>query len=148
MKQRINKEFIDAFKAKETFKKDVLGMLKTKITEAEKKDGKELSNDQIFNVINSSLKQVEQTIVATVSNTESKVYQDAILEKEILLTFLPKQMTEDEIRTEVVDFINDKKIDLSEKNKSMGMIMKFFKEKYNGKYNAGSLKSIVDKEIV
>lgn len=145
MKNRINSEFIAAFKAKDMFRKDVLGMLKTKITEAEKKDGKELNNDQVFNVINSSLKQVEQTIAATVGNTESNVHQEALKEKEILLSFLPTQMTDAEIEAEVIEVLKESVFPADQKNRAVGGIMKHFKEKFNGQYNSGSLKAIVDR---
>lgn len=149
MKQRINSEFIAAFKAKNFMRKDILGMLKTKITEAEKKDGKELSDDQIFNVINSSLKQVEQTILATKINSESKIYKEAMQEKEILLSFLPSQMTHEELYEKVNEMFCDENSSIKElkQNQALGIIMGNFKKNYNGRYNSNELKSIIDRVL-
>jgi len=145
MKQRINSEFITAFKAKDMFRKDVLGMLKTRITEAEKKDGKELTDDQVMNVINSSLKQVEQTISMTQSNPESSVYTEALKEKEILMSFMPTQLTDAEIESEVIAILEDMIFPPEQSKQAMGAVMRYFKEKFNGQYNAATLKSIVDR---
>lgn len=147
IKDKINEDFIKSFKAKNFIRKDILGMLKTKITEAEKKDGKELTDDQVFNVINSALKQVEQTIVATQGNTESTVYKEAVQEKEILLTFLPSQMTDVEIEDEIDSILVDMIFPADQKNRAVGSIMKHFKERFNGQYNSGTLKSIVDRKL-
>lgn len=138
LKKKIDADFIQAFKDKNTLKKDTLGMLKTKISEGEKKDGKELSDADIVNIIKAYDKQLDQTI-ASVSDGQLK--DNTLLEKQVVSEYLPKQMSEGEITEKVKEFVEsytgDSKMLFPE-------IMKYFKGKYNGSYNAAVVKSVFE----
>lgn len=144
LKVKINEDFKAAFKAGEKLKKDCLGMLKTKITEAEKKDGKELDDNGILNIISTYSKQLQQTIDALTKAGQGNVELaiNTVLEQKILSEYLPKQLTEDEI----VDICKSVAEDvIAPPNMMLGVLMKHFKENYNGQYNSAVLKGIVDR---
>lgn len=65
---------------------------------------------------------------------------NAILEKSILVRFLPKQMSEVEIR----NIIEEQNFNFKDK-KALPIIMQFFKQKYEGLYD-GRLLSVIVKE--
>lgn len=145
LKERINSEFTEAYKAKNMFKKTALGMLKTKITEAEKKEGKELNDSDIISVVSSAVKQIDQTILSYTENkADEEKINDAIKEKEILASYLPKQMTDAEMKAEVLVIMEDMIFPPDQAKQALGGIMKHFKTNYNGQYNPVNLKSIID----
>ena len=56
MKEQIQSDYIAAFKAKETLKKDVLGLLKGAIQNAEINKKEELTDDEIIDIVNKQIK--------------------------------------------------------------------------------------------
>lgn len=148
LKERINHEFISAFKSKNTFRKDTIGGLKAKITEAEKKKNNvELNDEDIYGVISTMIKQREQAIEVYSKNDSEQAKLNAqkeVDEIEILKEFMPVQMSEVEIENIVCNFI----IEYKENPKSlMSVIMKIFNSNYKGKYDNKKLKEIVDKQL-
>lgn len=146
LKETINQEFIKAFKAKNNFRKDTLGILKSKITEAEKKNNTELSNQDIYGVISSLIKQREQAIDVYNQNTSEQAKLNAQKEVDeivILKTFLPSQMSDDEMSKIVSDFITQESLDKNNKS-VLGIIMKEFNSKYKGRFDNKKLKEITE----
>lgn len=62
-------------------------------------------------------------------------------EIEILLEFMPKQLSEDDIKNVVVEFVNNN--DLPEGNKAMGAVMGHLSSNYKGQFDGKVAKSIV-----
>ena len=56
MLDKIQKDYIDAFKAKETVKKDVLGLLKGAILNAKIDKKEDLSDEEIINIVEKQIK--------------------------------------------------------------------------------------------
>lgn len=137
LKAQINSDFIQAMKDKNEKVKMTLRMLKSKITEAEKKSGSvDLTDAQIVAIIGTYGKQLNDTInqaPGTALATSSQA------ELEIIAKYLPKQMTEDEIREKVM-----LTLDINNPKQTLGIVMSFFKTNYAGQYDAKVLKSIVD----
>ncbi len=110
--------------------------LTTLIGEAEmigKNDGNRVSTDaEVVAVIKKFVKNIDETL-NVVSKDSTKVDRVEALgkEKALLSTFLPKQLSEDELRTILADFIAA----LPEKNpKAMGKVLGSLKEAFAGQY--------------
>ncbi len=123
--------------------------LTTLIGEAEmigKNDGNRVSTDaEVVAVIKKFVKNIDETL-NVVSKDSTKVDRVEALgkEKALLSTFLPKQLSEDELRTILADFIAA----LPEKNpKAMGKVLGSLKEAFAGQYD-GALASRVTKELL
>lgn len=123
--------------------------LTTLIGEAEmigKNDGNRVSTDaEVVAVIKKFVKNIDETL-NVVSKDSTKVDRVASLTKEkaLLSTFLPKQLSEDELRTILTGFVSA----LPEKNpKAMGKVLASLKEQYAGQYD-GALASKVTKELL
>jgi len=122
--EKINKDFISAFKAREMDKKNFLGVLKTEVT----KESKEPTDEFVIGKIKSMMKNAAKT------NSLND------MELDVLNVYLPKQLTEKELTEMVKSFISDNNLS----NKSdMGKIMGYFKSNFDGEYDGKILSKIV-----
>jgi uncharacterized protein YqeY len=92
LKEKINTDFITAFKAKEMEKKDFLGLLKGEI-QNEQGRGTVITDETVMFILRKMEKSLKQT------NTEQ-----ALVELKYLETYLPKLMSEDQIREIVLGY--------------------------------------------
>ena len=74
LKERINADYITAFKEKNVIAKSALSGLKAKILEAEKSGpaGTELSDGELFKILLSNVKQRKQSIEIRLLNLQAK----------------------------------------------------------------------------
>jgi uncharacterized protein YqeY len=112
LKEKINADFITAFKAKEMGKKDFLGLLKGEIQNEEGR-GTTTTNDSVMTILRKMEKSLKQT------NTEG-----ALVELKYLEAYLPKLMSEDQIREIVLGY---KATGLTNVGQIMGQFNKEYK---------------------
>jgi len=114
LKEKINKDFIKAFKEKDTVTKNLLSVIKSEIQTLEK--GKNSSNDlndeEVTRVLNKLVKSLKETI--SISDDEKSKNELVIVE-----SYLPKQMSQEEITEKVQSLIDSGA-------KNMGDFMKAF----------------------
>jgi uncharacterized protein YqeY len=114
LKEKINKDFIKAFKEKDTITKNLLSVIKSEIQTLEK--GKNSSNDlndeEVTRVLNKLVKSLKETI--SISDDEKSKNELVIVE-----SYLPKQMSQEEITEKVQSLIDSGA-------KNMGDFMKSF----------------------
>lgn len=126
--EQISKDFMAAYKAKEMEKKDFLGVLKTEVT----KESKTPEDTYVVAKIKSMIKNA----AATNSLSESEL--------EILNQYLPAQMSESDLRSEIELIINTNSYDGM---KDMGKVMGQLKTNYDGQYD-GAIASKIIKEML
>ena len=114
LKEKINKDFMEAFKNKEMGKKNFLGLLKGEIQNESSRSGKD-DDETVLSIVKKMEKSLKQT------NTE-----ESLLELSYLEPYLPQLMSEEEVTTIVETLI-------SEGNDNIGSIMKVFNTEYSGK---------------
>ena len=123
--------------------------LTTLIGEAEmigKNDGNRASTDaEVVNVIKKFVKNIDETLNVLAKDSSKADRVEALTgEKALLVTFLPQQLSEDQLRTILGGFVSA----LTEKNpKMMGKVLASLKEQYAGQYD-GALASKVAKELL
>ena len=122
--ETINADFMTAYKEKNMEKKDFLGVLKTEVT----KESKTPDDMYVIGKIKSMIKNAE----ATNSLSENEL--------EILNGYLPKQLTEDEIKTFISNIITDNGFSGS---KDMGKVMGLLKEGFDGQYDGKMASQLV-----
>ena len=138
LKQRISREYLEAFKNKETVKKNLLGVIKGEITTTEKNSNvSDLSDADVIKILTKASKNIKETLVA-VESEESKI------ELSVVEAYLPKQMSEDEVRAAVANVINE--IDAKSPSE-MGKVMSGFNAKFAGKADGKTVSTIV-KELL
>lgn len=103
---------------------------------------RESTDEEVINVIKKFIKNNKELMSSV--NEDSIAYQKAKQEIELLSSYLPQQMTEDEIKKAVQQKICTLE-DISPK--LMGNIMKWLKENYSGQYD-GAVASKIVKELL
>jgi uncharacterized protein YqeY len=126
--EKINKDFMLAYKAKEMEKKDFLGVLKTEVT----KESKTPEDEYVVAKIKSMIKNAE----ATNSLSEAEL--------SVLEVYLPAQLSEVELEVIINEFIT--KMGLKTP-RDMGKVMSYLKTEYDGQYD-GKVASNITKKIL
>lgn len=113
LKEKINKDFIKAFKERNKVNKSLLSVIKSEIQKIEKdKKSDELSDEEVTKILNKLAKSLKETI--SISNDEQSKIELSIIEG-----YLPKQMSKEEITEKVQSLIDSGA-------KNMGDFMKGF----------------------
>ncbi len=161
LKEKINQDFKDAFKAKKELKVSVLRMLssaiKNKETEKRTKLAKAGEQEEAILVKESQLLDEE---VLMVIGTEAKRRKDSIeqyktggrpelaaqeeAEFKILSVYLPEQMEEDTVRKIVIESIKESG---AAGVTDLGKVMKVLMPKVKGKADGGMVNKIVKEEL-
>lgn len=147
LKIKINEDFLNALKNKNTAAKLALSSLKAKITEAEKNNkNQELSDAEIMKVLVSSVKQRRQSIEEFNRGGRLDLVEKEMAELSILESYLPKQMTLDEISTELKEIL----LSFEENfpiNKKVGQSIGLFNKKFPGMADPKVVKEVIDSLI-
>ena len=136
MIKRIYEDIKVSMKEKNICKRDVLKMVLNKANALAKDAKIEVPTDEmIFDAIKKESKQIQDTIDILVKNEkiDSDLYKDSISKLNILKEYLPKQLSEEELKIEIQKFITDNNIDITNKGIVMKAIMPIFKSKADGK---------------
>ena len=96
MRERINVDYIIAFKAKDDLGKRTLSLLKNAIQSEEKIKG-ELTDDEVIGIIQKQVKQREQSVDAFKKANSIQLMQNELDEIEVLKVYLPAPLTKDEL---------------------------------------------------
>lgn len=126
--EKINADFMAAYKAKDMVKKDFLGVLKTEVT----KETKTPEDNFVVNKIKSMIKNAEST--------------NSLSEEELLVlnSYLPKQYTEDELKEIIESIMNENNVTSPS---DMGKVMGFLKNKFDGQYD-GKMAAKITKQLL
>ena len=124
IKEQINADYMTAFKAKNTVAKNLLSVVKGEIQTIEKNTGVEnMSDEDVLKILQKSAKSLRETILS-LEKTQTGMYfsNDLVSAKEelsIIESYLPKQMSKEEITEKVTELVNSGVT-------QMGAIMKEF----------------------
>jgi len=134
--KQIKSDSIQAMKSKESVKLSTLRLLIAEVEKEMKLTGvTELTNSQVETVISRQIKKLDKEIEAYLN--VGREFNKQQLEKELLLTYLPKQLSEEEIREVVEHAVN---------LVSVGEIdnpMKYLSQRLKGKADMGLVSRIV-----
>jgi hypothetical protein len=160
LKEKINQDFKEAFKAKESQKVSVLRMLNSAIknkevekrmklskggsneTELEKQS--QLNDEEVLAVIGSEAKRRKDSIEQFKSGGRPELAAQEEEELQILAVYLPAQMGEEEIRKEVVLAVKESGATSAQE---MGKIMKVLMPRVKGKADGNLVNKIVKEEL-
>lgn len=98
LKERVNTDYLKAFKEKNTMVKNLLSVVKGEIQTVEKNTGStSLSDEEVIKILNKTAKSLKENINAGV--------EQAKIELEVVESYLPKQMSREEIITKVKELV-------------------------------------------
>jgi uncharacterized protein YqeY len=145
LKETIEKDFINAFKAKDSNAKAALSSIKAAITVAEKANPSWTpTDDEVIKILNKGIKQREESI-----NLYELACREELVNKEadeicVLRKYMPTQMTETEIESEIKIIMSV--IDAGgNRNKLIGQTMGSFNKKFQGRADSLTVKNIIEK---
>jgi uncharacterized protein YqeY len=129
--EKIRHDMQEAKKNKEVLKANLLSILYSEIFTLSK-SGKELTEDDEIKIIKKFIKNIDETLSLEITE-EQKLKLSS--EKEILESYLPKQLSKEEIEKIVDEMISQGKV--------MKDIMAYFKDNYAGRYDGRTVSETV-----
>jgi uncharacterized protein YqeY len=128
LKDEINESLKNAMKSKDEKLTSALRNIKAKVLEAEKKEvGKEVSDNDVLAIITKLAKERRQSIDMYKQGNRQDLVDAESYELGIIESYLPKQLTEEEINAKVKELITENNLSSI---KDMGKAIKLFNEKY------------------
>ena len=121
IKEIFEHDLLDAIRQKNETKKRTIRMVISNIKLAEVEKGDRLEDSAILCIIYKEIKIRRETITEAQKGNRENVINDAESEIGILNNYLPKPMTEEEVRSMALKIIEDLKVSST---KEMGTVMK------------------------
>lgn len=144
LKEKLMEELKEAMKNKDTIKKNTVQMVRAAILQIEKDKGIEVGDDKILEIIAKEVKTKKDALVDFEKAQRQDLIDQTNQEIAILQEYLPKQLSREEIKSELEKIIA--KIGATSM-KDMGAIMKEAKAKM-GASAEGKIINEVAKEIM
>ncbi len=140
LKEKLQEDWKNALKQKDKFRASVISMAKAAILLVEKAGASNLNDEEIIEILAKEVKQRRDALVEFEKGNRQDLVDDTNREIEILLQYLPQQLTEDEIREIVIE--SAQKLGASSM-KDMGKIMSDIRPKVNGRADGKIISQIV-----
>ncbi len=131
----IKKDNVQAMKDKNVLARAIYGVVMNKVLLANieaKKDGKELSDTDVVQILQKTIKELTEERENYLKAGNMVEAENIEKQKEILTKYLPKMLSEDEIKAIIATM----------EDKSMPSIMKHFKANYAGKVDMSLVNKI------
>jgi len=160
IKEKINQEFKEAFKAKKELEVSVLRMLNSNIKnkefekraklsksgapEAELEKQSRLTDEEVLGVIGMEVKRRKDSIAQYQNGGRPELAAQEEAELKILAVYLPEQMGEEEIRKIVQESIKEAGAASAQ---DMGKVMNVLMPKVKGRADGGLVNRLVKEEL-
>lgn len=129
LKEKWDADLKEAMLQKNELKRDTLRLLLSEIKKANIQDGKEITPELEMEVLQRAAKQRQQSIAEYEKAQRQDLADKEKRELEILLTYMPKQLTEDDVRLAVKSLMAE--LGVSTK-KDLGTVMKALMARHKG----------------
>lgn len=149
IKEQIQLDFIEAVKSKNESAKLALSGIKSKITEAEKVNNTELTDDEVISIINKGIKQRKESQEIYIKINRLDLAEKELDEIQALEKYLPEQLADTEvivICTRIVSDIKATNPNLPTQaiiGKSIGE----FNKQYRGLADSSWVKTVISKLV-
>jgi uncharacterized protein len=142
--EKIETDLKTAIKTGDTIRTETLKMLKSDIAYEKGKTGKDLTDEQLLEVVSRSAKRRRESINEFQKGNRQDLVDIETQQLAVVEEYMPKQMTEEEIEK----YISDKIATLgSVTQKEIGKLMGELMKELKGKADGGSVKAILSKKI-
>ena len=144
LSERINNDLKEAMKSKDSFRLSVIRMVKGAMQLAKPNPREELTDDDVITVISKQIKMRNDSIKEFEVAGRSYLVEQNKKEIEILNTYMPKQLSEEEL-TEIIDKVFEEVKPTSQKD--MGLIMKNISPLVKGKADMSLVNKLVKERL-
>ncbi len=147
-KKEINDMIKDSLKGKDMMKANVVRMLKADLMNEEIKNNKELTEEQVMQVIQRAMKKRKESIEEYKKvNQEDRVREEEN-EMKILMQFLPEQLSEEDVVKIIEETFNEiQPMGMKDFGKVMSTVMQKTKGRADGKIINELVKKKLNHEI-
>ncbi|HOP73240.1 MAG TPA: GatB/YqeY domain-containing protein [Thermoclostridium caenicola] len=140
LKERLLNDLKDAMKAKDTVRKDTIQLIRSAILQVEKDKHVTLGDDEIADILARELKNRREALSDIEKSGRADAKEKAEREIEIILDYMPRQLTRDELESIVREAIAETgAISL----KDIGKVMKAVMPKVKGRADGSAVNEIV-----
>ncbi len=144
LKEKLQQEMKDALKNGNSQKRMVLGMVLAAIKNKEIEKRSELNDDDVVVVVSSEIKKRKDSVEQYQKGGRPELAEGEKKESEILMAYMPKQMSEDEVKSEVKKAI----VQIGAKDmKEMGKVIGAVMAKIKGKADGQMVSRLVKEEL-
>lgn len=146
LEQKLQSDLTDAIKSRDTVRTNTIKGVKTAIMEAKtaKNGKKDLEDSDIVKIIQKLAKTRKETGELYQANNRQDLADIEFGELAVLETYLPKMLTEDEVKTIVDNTISE--LGVSDM-KGMGRVMGFINKTYAGQVDGSMVSKIVKEKL-
>ena len=144
LKQRIDQDTKEALKNRDSLRLNVLRMLKSEIKYKEIELGSELSDDEVISVLSSSVKKRKDSIQQFEKGGRDDLASKEKAELELILKYLPEQLTEEELSQIINQAIKETNAIGSS---DLGKVMKQVMPKVRGRAEGKKVNQMVSSQL-
>jgi uncharacterized protein YqeY len=146
LKERLQEDWKQALKAREKFRADTLSMAKAAVLHVEKTNGTRLDEDDeaVIEVLAREVKQRREALIEFEKGNRQDLVDKANEEIEILLSYLPQQLSEEEILV----MIQDAAVEVGANSiKDMGIVMQALAPRVKGRADGKLVSQMVREHL-
>ena len=140
IQQKLMDDLKTSMKTKNKLRKDVITMVRAAVKQREVDERVELTDEDVIEIISKQLKQNKDSIVEFEKGDRQDLVEHAEKEIEILLEYLPLQLTEEELESIVKTTIEEEN---AETIKDMGKVMSSILPKIKGRADGALVNKLV-----
>lgn len=107
LKEKLQEDWKNALKSRDKFKANTISMAKAAILLVEKTDGKKLDDEKIIDIIAKEVKERRESILEFKKGKRQDLVEKAKSEIDILLNYLPQQLSKEEISEIIRNAVNE-----------------------------------------
>ena len=134
LKEKLQEDWKTAMKAKDSFRSTVISMARAAILQEEKTNNIKLDDEGVITILSKEVKQRRESIAEFEKGSRQDLVDQTKKEIDILLEYLPQQLTAEQIEEIVKGAVNNlKATSMKEMGKVMAAIMPDLKGKADGK---------------
>ncbi|MBS5945414.1 MAG: GatB/YqeY domain-containing protein [Peptoniphilus harei] len=134
LKERLMADLKEAMKSKDKLRKDVITMVRAAIKQKEVDERVELDDSDILDIVSKQLKEKKSSIDEFKKGNREDLVKQTNDEIEILLKYLPEQLSDEELKEIIKKVIDENEItSMKDIGKLMKNVMPLIKGKADGK---------------
>lgn len=139
IKEKLMQDLKESMRNKDTIRKNTITLVRAAIKQVEVDERRELSDEDVLNILNKEMKEKKKSIDEFEKGNRQDLIDQTNKEIEILLDYLPKQLSDEELKQIVAQVISENNIDSPKK---MGLVMKNVMPKVKGKADGNRVSKI------
>lgn len=144
MVEQLEKDMIEAMKAKDMFRLTVIRMVKGALKQEQIDHKKEINDELLIDVVNKQIKMRKDSITEFEKGNRTDLVEKTQKEIDILLKYLPEQLSQEEVEKIINEIFEEVK---PEGMKDMGKVMGLAQGKLKGKADMKEVSTLIRNKL-